>query len=49
MTNEFQSIDALVSGVKGTTGFLSRLISRKSGLIFLFIALAVLVSKLILS
>jgi hypothetical protein len=49
MMNDFQSIDALVSGVQGTTGFLSRLISRKSGLVFLFIVLAVIVSKLILS
>jgi hypothetical protein len=46
--NDYQSIDALVSGVKGTTGFLSRLISRKSGIAFLFIVFAVIVSTLIL-
>jgi hypothetical protein len=46
--HDYQSIDALVSGVKGTTGFLSRLMSRKSGLAFLFIAFAVIVSTLIL-
>ncbi|MGZ9222212.1 MAG: hypothetical protein ACXW4Q_08895 [Anaerolineales bacterium] len=47
--NNFQSIDALVGGVKGTTGFLSILLSRKSGLVFLFIVVAAIVSKLILS
>lgn len=46
--NDYQSIDALVSGVKGTTGFLSRLISRKFGLAFLFIVFTVIVSTLIL-
>jgi hypothetical protein len=49
MMNDYQSIDALVSGVKGTTGFLSTLFSRKSGLVFLVIVLAAIVSKLILS
>jgi hypothetical protein len=46
--NEYQSIDTLVSGVKGTTGFLSILISRKSGFAFLFIVFAVIVSTVIL-
>lgn len=45
---DYQSIDALVSGVKGTTGFLSRLISRKSGFAFLFAVFAVIVSTIIL-
>jgi hypothetical protein len=47
MLNEYQSVDALIDGVKGTTGFLSSLISRKSGLVFMFIVLGVLVSKLL--
>jgi hypothetical protein len=46
---DYQSIDTLVSGVKGTTGFLSRLISRKSGFAFLFIVFAVIVSTIILN
>jgi hypothetical protein len=46
---DYQSVDALVSGVKGTTGFLSRLISRKSGLVFIFIVFAVIVSTIILN
>jgi hypothetical protein len=45
---EYQSIDALVSGVKGTTGFLARLISRKTGFAFLFVIFAVIVSTLVL-
>lgn len=48
MLNEYPSVDALVDGVKGTTGFLSNLISRKSGLIFALVVLSVLVSKLLL-
>lgn len=47
MLNEYQSVDALIDGVKGTTSFLSRLISRKSGLVFMVIVLSVLVSKLL--
>jgi hypothetical protein len=46
---DYQSIDTLVSGMKGTTGFLSRLISRKSGFAFLFIVFAVIVSTIILN
>jgi hypothetical protein len=47
MLNEYQSVDALIDGVKGTTGFLSSLISRKSGLVFMFTVLGILVSKLL--
>jgi hypothetical protein len=46
---DYQSIDALVSGVKGTTSFLSRLISRKTGFTFLFIIFALIVSTIILN
>jgi hypothetical protein len=45
MSYEFQSVEALINGVKGTTGFLSSLLSRKSSLVFLFIVLGVIVSK----
>jgi hypothetical protein len=47
MLHDYQSIDALVRNVLGTTGFLSRVLSRKFGLLLLFVASAVLVSKLI--
>jgi hypothetical protein len=47
MLNEYQSVDSLIDGVKGTTGFLSSLISRKSGLAFMFIVLGVIVLKLL--
>ena len=49
MLDNYQSIDALVEGVKGTTGILSRLISRKSGVALVFVVLAVIVSKIILT
>jgi hypothetical protein len=47
MSYEFQSVEALVDGVKGTTGFLSSLISRKSGLVLVFIVLGVILSKIL--
>lgn len=49
MSYEIQSVDNLIDGVKGTTGFLSGLISRKSGLIFIFIVLSVIASKILFS
>lgn len=45
--NEYQSVDNLIVGVKETTGFLSGLISEKSGLIFLAIVFGVILSKLL--
>lgn len=48
MSNNYQSVEGLIDGVKGTTGFLSGLLSRKSGLVFLFIVLGVITSKLLL-
>lgn len=48
MLNEYQSIDALIEGIKGTTGFLSGFISRKSGLFFLFIIFGVIISKFLI-
>lgn len=49
MLPDYQSIDALVGEVKGTTGFLSRLISQKSGMVLMFIVIAVIVSTIILN
>ena len=49
MSHDYQSVDALIEEVKGTTGFLSSLVSRKSSLVFLFIVFGVLVSKLLFS
>ena len=49
MSNDFQNIDALVGAVNGTTGLLSRLLSRKSGLVLLIIVCGVIVSKLVLN
>lgn len=48
MFNDYQSIDTLVNGVKGTTVFLSRLLSRKSGVAFLVIVFTVIVSTIVL-
>jgi hypothetical protein len=45
MSYEFQSVEALINGVKGTTGLLSSLFSRKSGLVVLFVVLGVIASK----
>jgi hypothetical protein len=47
MSTEFQSVEALIDGIKGTTGFFSSLFSRKSGLVFAFIVLGVILSKLL--
>lgn len=47
MLYEHQPVEALIDGVKGTTGFLSSLFSRKAGLIFTFIVLGVIVSKIL--
>lgn len=47
MLHDYQSVDALIEEVKGTTNFLSSLISRKSSLVLLFIVFGVIVSKLL--
>lgn len=42
MLNNDPVLDSLVSGIQGTTGFLSTLFSRKSGLVlFLAISMAI--------
>ena len=48
MLNDYQAIDALVSGVTETTRFLSRFLSRKFGFIFLLIGLGAIISKFLL-
>jgi len=47
MLHDYQSVEALIEEVKGTTNFLSSLISRKSSLVLLFIVFGVIVSKLL--
>ena len=47
MLNEIQSVDGLIDGIKGTTNFLSSLISRKLGLVFLFIIFSAIVTKIV--
>jgi len=49
MLNNYQTIEALVSEVKETTGFLSRLLSRKTVFTFLLIGLGVIISKFLLA
>lgn len=49
MLDDFQPIESLVDQVKGTTNFITGLLSRKFGLVFLFIVLSAIVSTLILS
>lgn len=48
MLNDYQSIDTLIEGVKGTSSILSVLFSRKTGLFLSLIILCVLLSKLFL-
>jgi len=47
MLNEFPSVDDLVKGIVGTTGFLSTLTSPKSGMIITLLVLGVMVAKMI--
>lgn len=46
MVNEYQPIKALVNEIKGTTGTLSGLLARISGLVILFVVLGAIVSQL---
>jgi hypothetical protein len=46
--NEYQSVESLIEGIKGTTGFITGFVHRKFGLVFLFIILGVLVTQLLL-
>jgi hypothetical protein len=48
MSNEYQIVGNMVDEIKGTTGFLSKLMSRKFGLITLFIIVGVIASKMFL-
>jgi len=47
--NEYQSVDNLIDGITGTSAFLSSLISRKYGLVFLAIVFGVIISKFLIS
>jgi len=47
--NEYQSVNTLIDGIKGTSAFLSSLISRKSGLVFLVIVFGVILSKILVN
>ena len=49
MLYDYQSVGVLIEEVKGTAGFLSGLISRKSSLVLLFIVFGIVVSKLLFS
>jgi hypothetical protein len=46
MLNEYQPIKVLVKEIKGTTGALSYLITKMSGVVILFVVLGVLVSQI---
>jgi hypothetical protein len=48
MLNNDPSLESLVNGIQETTGFLSVLISRKSGLVFFLVLSAVIVLKVVL-
>jgi hypothetical protein len=48
MLDEYQSIEALIDEIKGTTGFVSGFLSGKSGLVILFVVLGVIVSQIVL-
>lgn len=43
MTNEYQSVENLIDGVKGTSGFLSRLFSPKPVLVIFLAFLGIIV------
>jgi hypothetical protein len=46
MSNEYQSVEALIDEIKRTTGVLSSFLSRVSGLVILFVVLGVLASQI---
>lgn len=46
MLNEYQSIKVLINEIKGTTGALSGLLTRMSGVVILFVVLGVIVSQI---
>lgn len=47
MSNEYQSVEGLIDGVKGTTEFLSSIFSLKPGLVLLLIVLAVIAANIL--
>ena len=48
MLNEYQPVEALIDKIKETTGVLSSLLSRISGLVILFVVLGVIISQIVL-
>ena len=46
MLNEYKPVEALIDEIKGTTGVLSGLLSRISGLVILFVILGVIASQI---
>jgi hypothetical protein len=47
MMNECQPVEALIDEIKGTTGVLSGLLARISGLVIFFVVLGVIASEII--
>ena len=48
MLDEYQPVEALIDKIKGTSGVLSSILSRISGLVILFVVLGVIVSQIVL-
>jgi hypothetical protein len=46
MLSEYRPIRVLIKEIKGTTGALSSLITRMSGVVILFVVLGVIVSQI---
>lgn len=46
MTNEYQTVEDLIDGVKGSTGFLSSLFSPKPMLVALLVILGVIAANI---
>lgn len=47
MMNDYQSVEGLIENVKGTTGFLSNLLSSKFGLAFMLVVLGVIAANIL--
>ena len=48
MLDKYQPVEALINKIKGTTGALSGLLSRISGLVIFFVVLGVIASRIML-
>jgi hypothetical protein len=47
MSDEYQAVEALIEQIKGTSGVLSGLLARVSGLVILFVVLGVIASRIV--